>query len=60
MEKSRISLQLDIAGIDEIEMLLIEHKRITNDLEENVAKIRYALQAINLRIEENPSAATDG
>jgi len=52
-------VNVTVPGLDEVEALLAEHDKLCGALRQNINAMRYAMSAIEVKMNQ-PPAATDG
>ena len=55
---SNLDITVSVDGIDKVEGLIANHRKILDDLYENITEMSKAIAIVNLQI-KSPSAATD-
>lgn len=56
-----MKINIELQGLEEVETLLEENRRLTDELMDNISKLQRTCVSINVKEKENqPQAATNG
>lgn len=56
-----MNIKIELQGLEEVNALLEENRRLTDELMDNISKLQRTCMHINAREKENqPEAATNG